>query len=399
MSDASASTRLPGLDWVRLLGLCAVVALHGAVTYMSHPPDGLYWPLYEKQTTASFDAVFLACRSWSLGAFFALAGFLASESLARRTPGDFLKDRLLRLGIPLLLGILIVLPLMHIPWALGLHMRDKAPLEAIWKFRIHPEFQSRRWGVAHLWFLRDLLVFTILHAAIAHIRARFRSPRAVASSPDYSGRNLSVFVLARCMSLAGLAAAAVWWWPWVLTDFRNSFAPHAQVLAYSVPAYVAGAWLARASITAGPATSAIALVLGLLGIFSILSVMQGAPLWTDWLLGREHIVRSIGAGLSGVCIPIGLIGLFGRVRQAPGFVTQIANRSFGIYVLHLFFMGWAILGFYRVGLPVWVEWAIVCLVAIVIPFVLVAIGDRLLPVLLGRLGKRGDASPRDTLSA
>jgi len=65
--------------------------------------------------------------AFALGPLFLLAGWFSARSLARRGPGGFARSRLLRLGVPLAVYVLLIDPLsaylgghgLTFPWAPG----------------------------------------------------------------------------------------------------------------------------------------------------------------------------------------------------------------------------------------------------------------------------------------
>jgi glucans biosynthesis protein C len=111
LSDA----RLTYVDDVRSLVIFLVVMLHSSVTY-----SGLGgWYIVENKSD-SIDPVSKAVfglfnsfnQAWFMGILFFFGGYFAAESLARKGSLQFIKDRLLRLGLPLLVYVFAIDPLM-----------------------------------------------------------------------------------------------------------------------------------------------------------------------------------------------------------------------------------------------------------------------------------------------
>ncbi|MHA2275589.1 MAG: acyltransferase family protein, partial [Candidatus Kariarchaeaceae archaeon] len=108
--------RLLFLDNIKLLFAILVIFNHARVTY-----EGSGWWYYiEDNTLDLFSAIFFQFLA-SLGGlfqasllvlFFLLAGFLTPKSYDRKGVSAFWKERLLRLGIPILLFILLINPTM-----------------------------------------------------------------------------------------------------------------------------------------------------------------------------------------------------------------------------------------------------------------------------------------------
>src|SRR5881628_3741137 len=101
-----AKARNFALDRTRTF-LTLVVLLHHAVipyTYFGHT-DPKYW--------IGFDGVVLATDSFFMAMFFFLSGLFVWPSLRHKSPGAFLGDRLLRLGLPFAIAAVTVIPLAY----------------------------------------------------------------------------------------------------------------------------------------------------------------------------------------------------------------------------------------------------------------------------------------------
>ena len=92
-----------------------------------------------------------------LGLFFLLAGMVTPGSLRRRGLNNFTRERLLRLGLPLVVYIVIVMPLTKLMVAESLGQVHTSPItwtvKAVWPLDA---------GV--LWFVAALLVFSSTYA-------------------------------------------------------------------------------------------------------------------------------------------------------------------------------------------------------------------------------------------
>src|SRR4051812_48552624 len=104
-------TRLAYLDTIKVLLVVGVIAMHTAITYGL---DGSwYLESYEEMSDGAVDAITaLLGVGWlfGLGLFFLIAGRLTAPSYDRKGASRFVKDRLIRLGIPLLSYTLLLSP-------------------------------------------------------------------------------------------------------------------------------------------------------------------------------------------------------------------------------------------------------------------------------------------------
>lgn len=102
---ASSSQRRVGLDWLRALGMWAVFSYH--VLMFVNPFD---WHVKNIPTVEGFQYANLIMIPWLMPLFFVISGIGTHYALTRRSGGTFTKERLLRLGVPLLVGIFLLSP-------------------------------------------------------------------------------------------------------------------------------------------------------------------------------------------------------------------------------------------------------------------------------------------------
>jgi hypothetical protein len=86
--------------------------VHTATAYVVDIP----WYYNDERTTSGVWPMILSPPAllgalFALGPLFLLAGWFSARSLAHRRPGGFVRSRLLRLGVPLLIFVLLINPL------------------------------------------------------------------------------------------------------------------------------------------------------------------------------------------------------------------------------------------------------------------------------------------------
>jgi glucan biosynthesis protein C len=106
--------RLPYLDNLKLLLVVGMIGVHASIIY---GVDGsFYLETYDSMSdvTIGLLTVFVGVGFlFGLGAFFLIAGRLSGPSLDRKGPGRFARDRLVRLGIPVVFYVLLIAPVME----------------------------------------------------------------------------------------------------------------------------------------------------------------------------------------------------------------------------------------------------------------------------------------------
>ncbi len=315
--------RDPAIDALRVAGVAACVAMHAVVPYMTAPVPDLVWAVREGGRRTA-DLVFWWGRCAQTTLVFSIAGFVSMSAMEVRGPGGFAAARIRSLGVPLLAGIVFVLPVVAAVWAFGWVESSRATWNEVrnWQFA-DAEIRRNLFGPAHLWFLEDLLVISIVFAA--YRRWRDSPPRLAALSP--------LFALG---GLALIGALLVAIRPQILFATRNTFVPDAVRIVYGGTFFAGGVWLAnhRQVIARWPpaltSLSSAALAAGLLiylkpaehaeGLRALM--LAAAALATAWLsiMGGLRLVNGAGFDL-------------------PFAARRAAAMSYAIYVIHLPIVG------------------------------------------------------------
>lgn len=98
--------RTPFIDRLRVALTALVVFHHAAITYGA--VGGWYWAEVENHGDLSLSSKILTLfcavnQAYFMGFFFLLAGYFTPPSYDKKGPRQFFTDRLIRLGVPLLI--------------------------------------------------------------------------------------------------------------------------------------------------------------------------------------------------------------------------------------------------------------------------------------------------------
>ena len=140
--------------------LTVVVVLHHLAIVYGASGDFPYKEARPDDLASIVLTLFTAVNApYFMGFFFMIAGYFAPGSYDRKGTGLFLKDRILRLGIPVLFWIIVIHPLMW--YALAVNVRGFAG--SFWQFLGRYLESYSILGVGPLWFTALLLIFTIIY--------------------------------------------------------------------------------------------------------------------------------------------------------------------------------------------------------------------------------------------
>jgi peptidoglycan/LPS O-acetylase OafA/YrhL len=169
-SGSNKTGRLHYLDWLQVLAILGVFLFHAV-----HPFDDLTgWHI--KNTKASVLATFYTgfFNLWGMPFFFLMAGATSWLSLRRRTAGLYVRERVARLFIPLIIGSIILTPIQafyeftHKGWWKGGSLIEFI-LSAEARTYFLTEYNSITFSPEifgdlgyHLWFVGFLFTFSLI---------------------------------------------------------------------------------------------------------------------------------------------------------------------------------------------------------------------------------------------
>ena len=329
-------SRLFFIDHLRAV-LAILVVLHHVSLVYGASLDGFYYlePPYNDPLAFVALLVFaLFNQSWFMGAFFLLAGYFTPGSLDRRGPGSFIKDRLLRLGIPLLVFYFVLNPIS----SLGYYLMPSS----LTGITSPPTWQAYPYliGLGPLWFVAMLLIFNVGYAAWRWvIRNKISSSTGNTALPGYLG--IGVFILA--------LAAVSYLVRFILPLGKNvagfpSLAYLPQYLSFFIIGVVAsrGDWFRKLPGSMGFVGIVSAAIAGVV-LFPLAFSGQWFSLnLTDALdnaMGNGHwqsAVYALWDSIFAVGLCLGLIPFFHRFINEQGKIGRfLSQHSYAVYIVHI----------------------------------------------------------------
>jgi glucan biosynthesis protein C len=139
--------RLPELDWLRVILIFAVFIHHVCM-----PFNGDNWHIMNTESSKLLDDVMVYFEQFRLPTLFFISGVGAVILLSKISVKKFASDKLLRLLIPLIVGVLLVVP----PQS---YIENISQYESFWQ--AYPSL-ALNLSTNHLWFIEYLIVFSLL---------------------------------------------------------------------------------------------------------------------------------------------------------------------------------------------------------------------------------------------
>jgi len=317
-----AESRLFYIDNLRIFLISLVVLLHLNITYGA-PGD---W--YYNESEAGFPEIIpqamfnITNQAFFMGMFFFISAFFTAASLKRKSTGKFLKDRLVRLGIPLIVYFFLLSSLTnYIKWRF-IENNEMPYLQFI-------TYRST-WGFGPMWFVEALLIFTLLYLFIRTIkfsvRLRFPGTKTIF---------ISAIIVGILQFLIRIWLPVGWSQPF--TNFQFPFfLQYIFLFIFGVIAFQNN-WLESVSFEMGKRYFIFAQVMILI-ILPLLLYFGGKENGIDSFVGRgtwQSFSWAVWEQVVGFTLIIGLFGLFKKYFNSQGKLARgLSASAYGVYILH-----------------------------------------------------------------
>ncbi len=388
-SSSGRQTRWPELDVMRAVVVAGLIFFHAALVFDAR--DDYY--VKNDRTTEALTPLAVPVVLWAMPLLFLVSGLGAWHSWARRGVNGYLRRRVGRLLVPLITGMVLLVPL---PVWFRLRV-DPSYTESYTDF--YPRFFQVRWDwseapfvlqpagegpgfeTGHLWFLVLLLCYSAAVLPLLWWMGSDRGRRAVQALAERAGRP-------RRTLLPGLLLAAV----------AAGLGLEEDIAAWNVAAYLlffaAGILLAadgrfRHAVRRDARPAAVLALLGVLITGGTLLLAGAAP-GTDPLHDYDalSVVGRAAFGAAGWCCTLAIVGALARPPRPagpdheprPGLRTRaaayIGPAVLPWYVLHQPVV--VATAFYVVQWPLgpWAKYGIICAASVALTWALYELGVR-----------------------
>jgi hypothetical protein len=339
------------LSNLRAYAILMVLAFHSVIAYLGSqpasalpfdsPPYG--WtinPIVDSARWFGFDLFCAFQYVHLMHLMFFLSGLFVWPSLLRKGARAFLHDRVLRLGVPFLLGAYLLMPLAYYP-VFRVTAADPS-VASYWASLLALPF----WPSGPMWFLWLLLALNILAAGIYCLAPRL-GPSLDRLSANAGASPGGFFIaLVSISALAYLPMSALFKpWQWVeLGPFalQPSFAP--QYAIYFFTGLVLGSHGLERGLLAADGMLARRWNLWLAGApaaFLLWIIPTALIVKGEVALPGLQTVADLGFVLSAATISLAITAVFLRFAGAswPMF-DSISENAYGIYLVHYVFVIW-----------------------------------------------------------
>lgn len=388
-TESSASTRTiryHDLDWLRVFATLVVFVYHAAKPFSFDA-----WHIRNARLSPGLDAWAGFLGVWIMPVFFVLSGMSIALSLRSRSARQFVRQRIVRLVIPLVFGIFVLSPPQVYVERMSYGQFEGSFLQFLPHYFNGPylgygQSGNFAWTGVHLWYLLLLFVYSLLmlplflalgreaaRVPLARLGAWLEKPTALLLPA------VPLMVLSAALNPSGLGTRILGEWNVFiyLTLLVYGFVMISALQFHATPYRYRGL------------TFLVGLAAGL-----ITSALDGAAYGT-----AGFVVGQAARGLVGWCLTVVLFGLFYPLRQRTmPFLRYVSEMALPFYMLH---QPVIILIAYYLVLPTdfppfakYVFLIVTCLPVVVVTYELLV---RRLNVLRMLFGLRPPAHPRHAL--
>jgi peptidoglycan/LPS O-acetylase OafA/YrhL len=356
MSTQASTSRRYALDWLRVLAILMIFIFHSGRFF-----DLGDWHVKNAHTYFGVEVWSSFLASWGMPFIFAISGASTFYSLGKRGRGQFVKDRTLRLLVPLVVGIFS-----HCALQIYLERITHGQFRgSFWDFLPH-YFDgffgfggNFAWMGMHLWYLEMLFVFSIIFLPLLWWLRRGSGMRALSQLGAWLARPAAIYLLALPLILvvSGLD-------PTTLVGMRSwgawSIVAHSIFFLYGFVLASHDALAANVQRMRWFSLAAGVLLFITLGIFA---VRAGT---FDFTTAREPLFFAL-FGLHAWCWILALWGFGGRYLNFGRPALWYANEAvLPFYIMHqtvllgvgYFVVQWAI--------PDLLKWAVITVISLLI---------------------------------
>ena len=348
----AATSRRPDIDWLRIFATYLLLLFHVAMVFNPAP----FYHIRNSELSFPFLILCGFISLWHMPLFFLLAGWSAYSSLSLRGTAGFLRERFLRLFVPLAAGCVLLMPVikyLELSSGLdanytGLYVEAKLqggflqvipsglplapPFERSFRSFLPAFFTDpMRFTWAHLWFVAYLLTFTVLYLPLFRRIAATRWQLDAHVSPRW--------IYVPILPLAMIQVTMRERWPG-LQNLIDDWANFAYYSVFLMSGFLLARFpsLERAAHRERRRALCIALVATVLLLLGVLQVFSSTP------------VILASTAVAGWCF---VIALLGWSKQNLSFTTRalpyLTESAFPVYLLHQSAI--VIPGYFLVQLP------------------------------------------------
>lgn len=374
--------RYLAFDYLRAFAVTLVLFHHAILAYTTFAfnnfenPVATPSPVVNGLRWIGFDLIVALNETFFMPLLFLISGMFVWPGLARKGIRKYLTGRLIRLGLPFVLGVFFLVPPAYYPAQLQVGRMTGVDIgyNEFWLGMVRSGFGT----AGPLWFLWLLLVFNCLAAFLYRIASlpgglsRGWSPVIFGRPPVFRGALIGI-------SMVSYLPMAIIIGPLTWIGIGPFHVQAGRILLYLVY-FLAGTGVGACGIDRSALRPDNTLTRRWWGWVAagLLSFMVFIIMVTVVTAGERTITGEAAFVFSCGTIVIGLTGLFLRVtKRGIGIFDSLSKNAYGIYIVHYVFVTWLQYVLLGSSLVPGVKGTVVFLVTLVLSWGTVAVVRRI----------------------
>ncbi len=363
-----ATIRLVFVDNIRIFLTILVIVHHTMIIYAGSGSWGLYTEGRQDMITNVIGGWFCGVnQAYFMSLFLLISAYFVPGSYDRKGAGHFVKDRLIRLGIPLIIYSWIISPL---TWVAVTYVMQGQILP--W-WRYLPGVGESVIGAGPLWFVEVLLIFTLVYA----LWRRFFRPSPPVPPVETESRfpgNAAIGLFALLTGVGAFLVRLVFPVGWNFSLLNLQFPFFVLYIALYIVGLIAYRrnWLLGLPDAKGKLWLGIAIVLILL--FLPMALIGGGPESIQLFMGGfnwQAMAYALWEAFLCVGMCIGLIYAFRRYLNRQGRLAKfLSPNAYIAYIIHAQVITFTALAMRNVDLYPLLKFGVAILIAVPLSFVL-----------------------------
>ncbi|MCW2397665.1 acyltransferase family protein [Sphingobium sp. B2D3C] len=307
-------------DSMRALLMLLGIPYHVAMAYRAND----VWIVNAGEGDLIFTWIAGIIHLFRMPAFFVIAGYFAALLLMRRAPGAWMKNRLIRLGLPFVAALLTLNPLLNLFCELS-NFSLWGALGSLEKNSL----QSGGYWVRHLWFIIVLLYLCGAAALLCHLAPRAAQAMLPARIDDWLGRHMAAAVIGLGVVIGAWQAGAIeLFYAWdFATNLPQQILRIDQLIQFA-PWFALGWLVCRAPqfrATLHKPSASLALI-------ALAATLLYLQIGRDVHPMTERFIGTIAA----ITMTQALIAAMKRLADRPSPAVQaLVSGAFVVYLVHL----------------------------------------------------------------
>jgi surface polysaccharide O-acyltransferase-like enzyme len=336
-------SRRADLDWLRVLAFALLIAYHAGMAW-----SGWTWHLEAGQGLAPLREVMRFVNRWRMPLIFLVSGGAIMLARGTRSAGAFARDRLRRLGLPLLFGMAVI-----VPPQVYLERRFRGQTEDGFLAWLPHAFDGGAYPAGnvswhHLWFLAYVLAMTFALLPVFLWARGTRGQRVL-------GRAGGVAARGGLQWLAALPLAASILWLAPLSRNVNGLVGDWHGIVYYGVLLLYGAFLYGAPplLDALTRQRLLSLALGI-AAYTVLCVFFFRGEARPAIAAAERPAFALLSAVNTLAWLFAVVGFAHRHLTArPAFLAAATEAVYPFYILHQTVTVIVVYGLLRLGVAPW----------------------------------------------